>query len=638
MLNKRSFPFAFTSLTAAVLIGSLAACSGGGGTGGGITPAAPASNAPLTQSTTQSDTYSAAVLSDTPTAYYRLDDGGTSVADSSGNALSGTIGSYVTTSSDGLLSTSSDTAMTFHGENNSAGVIRVAQTSKLQPSKIVSLEALLRFSATPATYTVPVAYGTDSGYAPYDLYFENGRIYAQFDLTSGPLVVKSPSALLSNTTYHIVSTFDGSTGRLYINGTQVASVSKNGTLTGYAHGYGLAIGDDAGYTDPAFSGVIDEVAVYAGKALSATRVAAHYAAATTGSATPAPTVSPVSTASATPAPAASATAAPTIQPTAAPTVAPTIAPTAAPVSGTSYVYHGCQVYPAGDTYVNNDISNAAVSPNSAAITSNWSGMGNFDYGDTANSEEVNLATNSTPLETVQYAGGHNPPMTNGAGTQVPWQNGYDIEGTYGQNSDAHSQVLNTQTCEESEMYGTTWNGSSLGAYGGMNVNLGSSYSSQYSKMGPITVAYVPIFGFTDFGEDASLTSIDHPLSFFSPATSAKISKYGYYAPSHNGYVSIGSCTSGNNCLHLGDYIRLKASFDCSPYTRIGQLVCNQLKHYGAVYDDDAYHLGFRFGLSTDGSNPWNYSVNLQPLFKALTMQNFDIIEHGSLQCSGSPCV
>lgn len=307
-------------------------------------------------------------------------------------------------------------------------------------------------------------------------------------------------------------------------------------------------------------------------------------------------------------------------------------------TSSAYFYHGCQVYPAGDTYANQDIYYATPSPNSAAIASNWSTVGNFDYGDTAHSEAANLATTSTALKTVAYAGGHNPPMTNGVGTKVPWLNGYYIEGTYGQNSDAHSQVLNTSTCEDSEMYGTKWNGSTLGAYGGMNVSLKSSYASQYSLMGPVTVAYVPVLGFTDYGEDASLASINHPLSFFSPAVGSKISKYGYYYPSHNGYVSIGKCTSGNNCLHLGDYIRLKASFNCGAYTRIGQLVCNQLKHYGAVYDDDAYHLGFRFGLSTNGSDPWNYTVNLQPLFRALNMSKFDIIEKGSRHCSGSPCV
>ncbi len=144
------------------------------------------------------DAYSTAVLADAPTAYYHLNDTGSAAADSSGNGIAGSIGSSVTKGVPGLIRSNSDTAMTFPGSNTTAGVIRTAQSTLLQPSSSVSLECWLSFTAMPPTFTVPVAYGSDSAFAPYDLYFNGGKITAQFDLTTGVLVVTSPSILQPN--------------------------------------------------------------------------------------------------------------------------------------------------------------------------------------------------------------------------------------------------------------------------------------------------------------------------------------------------------------------------------------------------------------------------------------------------------
>jgi Concanavalin A-like lectin/glucanases superfamily len=317
----------------------LSACGGGGSTtSSSIPPAqipqASSSSQPASVSVAAAPAYFAAVSADTPTAYYHLDDSAPTARDASGHGLDGVIGSSVTTLVAGLVSSASDTAMHLPGVKGASGVVSVAQSKLLQPSEAVSLEAFLRFTTVPATYTVAVAYGSDSGSAPYDLYFESGRLVAQFNLSSGVLLVRSPSALQTNTSYHVVSTFDGTTGKLFLNGTLVASASKAGTLTGYSNGHGLTIGDDASYSDPAFNGTIDEVAVYAGKALTSTRVSAHYGAATAaGSAAP----SPVATATPTALPAS-----PTPRPVTTPT--PVLIPTPAPAPAPA----GTVVWKAGD--------------------------------------------------------------------------------------------------------------------------------------------------------------------------------------------------------------------------------------------------------------------------------------------------
>lgn len=273
---------ALAVLCAAVLLGS---CSGHAR--GGMIPATRSRGL-----TANAVSYSSTILADGPTAYYRLDDTASTAADSGGNNLSGTIGSSVTKSVSGLLTGDSDTAMAFPGVQNSSGAVTVPRTALLEPSTTVSMEMWLRFTTTPKTYTVPMAYGDDTVYAPYDFYFNSGKIVAQFFLSSGALIATSPSALSANTTYYLAATYDGTTARLFVNGAQVASASKTGTLSGYKANFGLAIGDDAGFSDPGFAGTLDEVAVYSGKVLSAAQVQNHYNAGVPPTPTPSPSPSP----------------------------------------------------------------------------------------------------------------------------------------------------------------------------------------------------------------------------------------------------------------------------------------------------------------------------------------------------------
>jgi hypothetical protein len=279
-------------LAAAALV--LAGCTHVGSSGVAPQPAqqgapdAGAARAPA--AVAQSDAYSTAVLASGPLAYYRLDDTGSTAVDSSPNKLNGTIGVNVTRSVPGLVASSNDTAMNFPGVRN--GFVVVPPAAALQVTTQVTMETFLRFSAAPKDFTVPLAYGSDIRLAPYDLYFRISKINARFHLSSGTLTVTAPTVLQPNTTYYIVATFDGTQANVYVNGTLAASKSKAGTITGYDQTHGFVLGDDAGFTDTAFAGTLDEVAIY-GKALAASDVAAHFAAATSG---PPPTPSPTPTA------------------------------------------------------------------------------------------------------------------------------------------------------------------------------------------------------------------------------------------------------------------------------------------------------------------------------------------------------
>ena len=81
------------------------------------------------------------------------------------------------------------------------------------------------------------------------------------------------SALPANTWSYLTETYDGSTLRLYVNGTQVASTAHTGTIATSTNP--LQFGGDSLYGQ-FFAGLIDEVRVY-NRALTATQVQADQA-------------------------------------------------------------------------------------------------------------------------------------------------------------------------------------------------------------------------------------------------------------------------------------------------------------------------------------------------------------------------
>lgn len=609
------FPIAFSLV--------LAAC-GGGGSGmqpsGGMLPAQPIAT---TQSTTaQSSTYSTAIMADAPTAYYHLDDTTSTAADSSGNGLNGAIGSSVAKSMTGLVTSMSDTSVGTPGYKSSSGVIKVAQNSKLQPSSAVSLEALLRFSSTPANYTVPVDYGQRSGIAPYGWYFSNGRLMAQFTLSSG-VIDLATGTLAANTTYDIVSTFDGYTAKLYVNGALVASGSKSGTLTDYVSGYGLTIGDSGALGDPAFKGTIDEVAVYAGKALSATQVSNHYnASKTTG--TPAPTT------------------APTTAPTSAPTTAPTVSPTATPVSTSSVHYFdttGCQDFPSND-YWNRPVDNATVRSNSsteiawASQQSGSSGAPNFnphyDYEVVSGSQsEYKVSSTSSHVVPANY--------------ESPAQYGWSIPSNMGNllPTADHVSVLIQQTnapldCRGWDGYAFSGSGTSWKAYSGDHVEMNQDMPKETCN-GVAALCGEDLEGdltYYELNANSGNASgvVTHPI-LHAIHTELPCSVAGTCSTQYADALNTASSTGGSagwNCQTRCARLRLKTSAIARPSDPNAAALYDAMVHYGLDASENGCCWGFyTLWKANDSSYPSSIPTNVSAFTSKLRITDFEVLNNGS---------
>lgn len=222
--------------------------------------------------------YQATILADTPIAYYRLDElQGTIADDSSGNAYQGSINGGVTLGAASLLTDpadTGDTAMTFNG---ASGFIGSLSTSMIPTGAHAwSLECWCRVSSLPTNqWNAMVGWGNRAALQMAVLYMNNTSSVYTFQIGFfGSMLVGS--TFTTNTTYHVVGTYDGTNVRLYVNGALVAGPTAF-ALNLVANF--VAIGADGASVVEFYPGTLDECAFY-NYALSAVQVSAHYTAGT----------------------------------------------------------------------------------------------------------------------------------------------------------------------------------------------------------------------------------------------------------------------------------------------------------------------------------------------------------------------
>jgi peptidoglycan/xylan/chitin deacetylase (PgdA/CDA1 family) len=220
--------------------------------------------------------YAPGVVADAPAGYWRLNDTGTTAADSAGTNTGTFTGA--TRGAAGLLT--AEPANKAAGFSGTGQYVQIPSATALSPTARVSVEAWMKPTTLPATGAFrSIASKAES----YSLQFNGPRL--EFTLVQGATRrrLQAPAgAIVAGATYHVVGTYDGTTQRLYVNGAQVASVALTGAIG--ANTNSLIVGSWNGAQE-FFAGTIDEVAVYPA-ALTAARVSAHYQAGSGGAPSP----------------------------------------------------------------------------------------------------------------------------------------------------------------------------------------------------------------------------------------------------------------------------------------------------------------------------------------------------------------
>lgn len=226
--------------------------------------------------------YQAAVTTDAPFLFWRLDEAsGTVVDDQTANNRNGTLVS--TTSS---WSQRGALASEPYGTALSTTVARVNANTAVAGPTAFSVEAWIKTSSTTGGRILGFGNATGSTNSTTidrQLYLApTGRVY--FGIGSAKTTVVSTAAVNNNAWHHVVGTYaTGTNGmKLYVDGVlQGQTTATVQSFTGYWRaGAELMSGWTGNPSNANYDGTLDELAVYT-KVLTPTRVQAHYTAGTT---------------------------------------------------------------------------------------------------------------------------------------------------------------------------------------------------------------------------------------------------------------------------------------------------------------------------------------------------------------------
>ncbi len=184
-------------------------------------------------------------------AAYSFEEGtGTSVNDSSGYNRTGTIanGTWVSTGRYGK-------ALSFNGSSTK---ITIPDDPGLHLSSAMTLEAWVNPSTVTSAWRDVIYKGNDN-YFLMGTTSQSGRPSVGGTFGGANVNNYGPAVLAVNAWSHLAATYDGSMLRLYVNGTQVASAARSGTLAASTNS--LQIGGDSIFGQY-FKGLIDEVRIY----------------------------------------------------------------------------------------------------------------------------------------------------------------------------------------------------------------------------------------------------------------------------------------------------------------------------------------------------------------------------------------
>lgn len=226
-------------------------------------------------------TYPQVVRADAPLSYWRFGEASGSVAKDEIGATNGTYTGAVTLGAAGAIAGDANTAAAFDG---STGYVSLGNGFGFNGVAAMSVEAWVKPGTLDNSYRRVFSKETTDG---------NGRQgYLMAAIASGGAgsfsferfrdgQTEALRATLPTGQYsHVVSTYDGATMVLYVNGAAVTSVASARSLSSISVPLNVAT-----YSDPQlsaqeyFPGAIDELAIY-DHALTAARVLAHYRAGT----------------------------------------------------------------------------------------------------------------------------------------------------------------------------------------------------------------------------------------------------------------------------------------------------------------------------------------------------------------------
>jgi hypothetical protein len=268
---------------------------------------------------------------------------------------------------------------------------------------------------------------------------------------------------------------------------------------------------------------------------------------------------------------------------------------------------------------NTNIASEPVDPNSANIisfigssTTLHPDFGSGLYADSTIGIPYQIEAASQPLVNVilgAYAGESDPgPMPIPSNALIE---GYPKPG----NGDRHVLVLDNANCFLYELYNSHSEKS-----GSWKADSTAVWDMTIAEQRPYTwtsadAAGLPIFpGLVRYDEVAA-GAIDHAVRFTVPTT-----QEAFVAPASHW----ASSTTNPSAPPMGTRLRLKASFDISPFSATNQVILTALQQYGMILADN----GSAIYISGAPDTRWN-NTDLANL-ETLVGSDFEVVEQGTI--------
>jgi hypothetical protein len=273
---------------------------------------------------------------------------------------------------------------------------------------------------------------------------------------------------------------------------------------------------------------------------------------------------------------------------------------------------GCPIFPADNAW-NQDISQAELHPNSAAIISTIQSTGGTrlhpDFGENPNyGIPVVVVPGSQPQVPITYTayGDESDPGPFPVPLDAP------VEGGTSSTGDRHVLVLRADTCDLFELYRAFRSGS------GWRADSGARFDLRSNALRPLgwtsaDAAGLPILPGLVRHEDVVAGEIRHAIRVTFSET-----RRGYVLPA----THYASSNDSANLPAMGMRLRLKASFDTSQLTGQARVIAVAMQRYGLIVADNGSNWFFQ-GAPSAG---WN-DDDLNQL-KAISGSNFEVVDTG----------
>ncbi len=206
---------------------------------------------------------------------------------------------------------------------------------------------------------------------------------------------------------------------------------------------------------------------------------------------------------------------------------------------------------------------------------------------------MNLADDRTPLLTVaRKVAYHRFP------SPYPWQQNFRIEPL----SDAHSLVVQTQSCRVYEAWNTSFANGVLSAYSGANWSLRRPFAPLEPGTPSAMASGLSLYGGMVRWEEVAAGAVRHALVWGAPA--GTVAQWAFVSPASDA-EGIAFKGSGAYQLPYGARLRLRSSFDVSRFGPQSAAIARAMKTYGIYLADTARDNELYNATALDGINRWD---------------------------------